>query len=707
MNAEVIHGDALEVLRGMEAESVDCCVTSPPYWSLRDYGVDGQLGLEPHPALYLEKLWAIFEEVFRVLAPTGTCWVNLGDTFGGSGKGYGGTDPKRKSAVDSGQAVVNPRDMIDDGVWTRPKQLLLIPARFAIGMQERGWICRSDVIWCLSGGTWLYVRSQKGDMPMTVKDLARLRPDTVQLWNGKKWVRLLGMSKTQREGEQLEIVLRSGERISCTPTHKFPSDRGLLAAEDLRAGDRLRRVRLPEPEEPKAPEHVDLDAAWFVGLYLAEGSRAGETIQISGHAKESERWLRLQRLARAYGGSITRTVSGNGMDIRLYGKLLAALLAQYVSGKTAADKGLSACVWQHGDAFLEQVLLGYLSGDGHWDEKNRRWRLGFTRNYKWEKDLRTLCARLGLDLVLNLATVKYQGRERKTFRGELRFEGRRQPTEEVVAIRRGRCRSVYDLGVDEEPHTFALASGIITHNSKPNAMPSSVKDRFSCTYEHVFLFVKQGKYWFDLDAVREACSEISIARADYEARRQTDNGWKSDAAGGMKANEVHLNPLGKNPGDTWRIPTAAFPEAHFAVFPPALPQRCIRAGCPAQVCEECGKPWMRVTVGEPARSKVCPKTMAAHEARGGTGVPTGTVGKSGSGRIPGWRKTLGWQPTCECNGATVPGLVLDPFCGSGTTGQVAVAEGRRFVGIELSPDYCEMARRRISAAQPPLPEVRA
>ena len=689
MNAEVIHGDALEVLRGMEAESVDCCVTSPPYYCLRDYGVDGQLGLEPHPSLYLEKLWAIFDEAQRVLKKTGVCFVNLGDSFAAS------SAPRGVVYGSGGRAS-------ETKTWSqvlRPKQLLLIPSRFAIGMQERGWICRSDVIWCLSGGTWLYVRSQKGDMPMTVKDLARLRPDTVQLWNGKKWVRLLGMSKTQREGEQLEIVLRSGERISCTPTHKFPSDRGLLAAEDLRAGDRLRRVRLPEPEEPKAPEHVDLDAAWFVGLYLAEGSRAGETIQISGHAKESERWLRLQRLARAYGGSITRTVSGNGMDIRLYGKLLAALLAQYVSGKTAADKGLSACVWQHGDAFLEQVLLGYLSGDGHWDEKNRRWRLGFTRNYKWEKDLRTLCARLGLDLVLNLATVKYQGRERQTFRGELRFEGRRQPTEEVVAIRRGRCRSVYDLGVDEEPHTFALASGIITHNSKPNAMPSSVNDRFSCTYEHVFLFVKQGKYWFDLDAVRVPYSEASEERCHYEFVENESQRQASSVAVG--AGTIQQNVLGKNPGDTWRIPTAAFPEAHFAVFPPELPRRCIRAGCPGKVCAECWNPWKRVVeLGElrdhPDREN---RTVAAEQFDADLNAykDGGTLGKVRE------RKTVGWQPTCECNGATVPGLVLDPFCGSGTTGQVAVEEGRRFVGFELNPKYVEMSKRRIGGAQAPLP----
>ena len=88
-----------------------------------------------------------------------------------------------------------------------------------------------------------------------------------------------------------------------------------------------------------------------------------------------------------------------------------------------------------------------------------------------------------------------------------------------------------------------------------------------------------------------------------------------------------------------------------------------------------------------ATSKECPKEQASHAARGGTGTHTGTVGKSGSGRIDGHSTTTGWQPTCTCNADTVHQTVLDPFGGSGTTAQVAKRLGRDFVIIELNPKY--------------------
>lgn len=78
---KIIHGDALEVLKTLESESIDCVVTSPPYWALRDYGVEGQLGNEPNFKDYISKLCDIFDEIKRVLKKTGTCWVNLGDTY--------------------------------------------------------------------------------------------------------------------------------------------------------------------------------------------------------------------------------------------------------------------------------------------------------------------------------------------------------------------------------------------------------------------------------------------------------------------------------------------------------------------------------------------------------------------------------------------------------------------------------------------------
>jgi DNA modification methylase len=108
----LIHqGDALNVLKTFEPESIDCCVTSPPYWALRDYKVEGQLGLEPTFHEYIDKLCTIFDQVKRVLKKTGSCWVVLGDTY------------------------------------SLEKSLCLIPERFVIEMINRGWILRNKIIW--------------------------------------------------------------------------------------------------------------------------------------------------------------------------------------------------------------------------------------------------------------------------------------------------------------------------------------------------------------------------------------------------------------------------------------------------------------------------------------------------------------------------------------------------------------------------------
>ncbi len=133
----------LETLRKMPNEFLDCVITSPPYWQLRDYGYEGQWGLEPTFNEYLEHLWEMMAEIHRVLKPTGTVWINLGDTYSGSG-GSGGD--YNDGGIREGQPTVKP-----------PKQklkkcLLLIPHRFAIGCIERGWIVRNDIIWAKRNG---------------------------------------------------------------------------------------------------------------------------------------------------------------------------------------------------------------------------------------------------------------------------------------------------------------------------------------------------------------------------------------------------------------------------------------------------------------------------------------------------------------------------------------------------------------------------
>ena len=141
----MIHqGDCLTILRERFApESVQCCVTSPPYWGLRDYGVEGQLGLEATPELYVAKMVEVFREVKRVLKADGTLWLNLGDSYAGSGRGNnpnGKQGTNKVTAFDPEYSGVVPSGL-------KPKDLVGIPWRVAFALQADGWYLRSDIIW--------------------------------------------------------------------------------------------------------------------------------------------------------------------------------------------------------------------------------------------------------------------------------------------------------------------------------------------------------------------------------------------------------------------------------------------------------------------------------------------------------------------------------------------------------------------------------
>lgn len=140
LNMDINEGIALLAKHGMV---VNCLVTSPPFYGQRDYEVNGQLGLEKHPAEFLSSLVTALDSCKSVLAENGSMWVNLGDTYW-SGKGEHRSGETKQSARRFG---LRPQDRTGDGLLCRPKQLLLIPHRFAIGMQDKGWIVRNDNVW--------------------------------------------------------------------------------------------------------------------------------------------------------------------------------------------------------------------------------------------------------------------------------------------------------------------------------------------------------------------------------------------------------------------------------------------------------------------------------------------------------------------------------------------------------------------------------
>jgi DNA modification methylase len=153
MTVTILKGDCRDVLRTLPADSVHCVVTSPPYWGLRDYGIAGQLGLEPTPDAYVAAMVEIFREVRRVLRKDGTLWLVLGDSYAAGGRGGGANGSKQQTNVGS---LLGSKDA-PNGL--KPKDLVGIPWRIAFALQSDGWTLRQDIIW-----------SKSNPMPESVTD---------------------------------------------------------------------------------------------------------------------------------------------------------------------------------------------------------------------------------------------------------------------------------------------------------------------------------------------------------------------------------------------------------------------------------------------------------------------------------------------------------------------------------------------------------
>lgn len=289
--------------------------------------------------------------------------------------------------------------------------------------------------------------------------------------------------------------------------------------------------------------------------------------------------------------------------------------------------------------------------------------------------------------------------------------------------------------------------------AKPNPMPESVTDRPTKAHEYLFLITKSPRYFYDADAIREPFSSgPSDLRKMVEGkprigglvREQTDPrlrasgltnigrkrsvGNAAAAAEALKArNKTRLTqhrgrrqapeprepnsfqPLGRNKRSVWTIATEPFPGAHFATFPKAIVEPCIRAGTSERgCCPQCGAPWRRVSVTEHASSPGQPAPGARQvgvKHEGAKRGPLAARNRRYASRYEVISRTVGWERACDHTQDPVPCIVLDLFCGSGTTGLVALRLGRRFVGIDLNPEYVRMARDRIGGVRRPAPEA--
>jgi DNA modification methylase/intein/homing endonuclease len=606
-------GNAYELLRQMPSESVDCVVTSPPYYGLRDYGSGadtvfggdpncehewsegrmtlvhenrnflvgtqeevhgkrgttyirkfddrksgfcvkcrawrGQLGLEPDWRMYVEHLVELFREVKRVLKKTGSFWLNIGDTY--VSKSMNWTEEY------ANKPQWYPKEPIPRGIGGyRPKCLMGIPWRVAFALIDDGWILRNAVVWhkCLGSDVPIYAKSQGRVLRTTVRELARLPLDDLWLPGiDGGWRKVVRIEK-QPESELITLHLRNGTKIEVTPEHIFVlSDGRLVEARNLKKGDCLMHSNLPS--EVGTPLGT-YENGWVVGLFLAEGNflKDREAVMFSLNSTESDFSERLRKFAFRYAGSCREYNRGNCKTVLVSGEVPVAIIKHYVSGEQARNKHLSRDAFNESNEFLRGVLDGWLSGDGWYDGKNRRWRIRFTANRELEYDMKAVCSRLGLHMRSRWRRAKGFGKEYPCIDAEIRETTRghfnQKDDYEIVRIEKTKGIS-YDIEVDGD-HLFLLYDGTVTHNS--NHAPESVKDRLTRTYEYVFHFVKSEKYYYNLDNIREPYTDPPHTKGHY--------------------------PSGKNPGDLWSINTRPFKEAHFATFPPEIPLRPILASCP-------------------------------------------------------------------------------------------------------------------------------
>lgn len=233
---------------------------------------------------------------------------------------------------------------------------------------------------------------------------------------------------------------------------------------------------------------------------------------------------------------------------------------------------------------------------------------------------------------------------------------------------------------------------------KVNPMPESVTDRPTTATQMMFLLTKQAQYYYDAEAIREPWADDRMGGNQTKSLRYSKLSGRNGDSG--------LGPapgfIGRNLRNWWPVVSEGYAGQHFATFGQQWIEPCLLAGTSAAgCCVQCGAPWKRTTEkGALIQQNWAPGTQQKIDAAQGKHGRT-SVMNTGFTRES---HTTGWRPGCACAaGPPVPCTVLDPFCGTATTGVVAARHGRTFVGIDLSQEYLELARKRLTNVQVHLP----
>jgi site-specific DNA-methyltransferase (adenine-specific) len=383
-------------------------------------------------------------------------------------------------------------------------------------------------------------------------------------------VNIVGWKQNKNSGKKVRIQLRSGENIYCTKEHRWVLIDGKeVVTSSLKVGDKLKTCTLPDSGS-HTPMILTVDILWLLGLYIAEGSHSEDTIQLALCSDELEWVNRIKSAIESVGGTVTYTLDGNKLYVRCYSKVFNAILSQYIGGRTSKDKHLKSLCWSLPNEYLKEIVKGYLDGDGCYEEKNKRWRLGFTDNSYLERDLRVLAGRLNakLGLLRKGARIKSLNKTYPSIQGFWKWKDSGHYNEkcfsEIMSITEEKTKpneTMWDIEVDSEEHLFSLASGVITHNCKKNPMPEVRQPRYAQEFEYMFVFSKGKPKTFNPIMVPTKCGgqvyNSTCKNIDGESGRTKKNFV-------INSEKVHGNifeiAVARNQGE----------KKHPAVFPEEL-----------------------------------------------------------------------------------------------------------------------------------------
>jgi len=747
---QIICGDTLEVLKTFPDESVDCIITSPPYWGLRDYGVEGQMGLEPTLEEYLEKLLKITKELKRVLKKTGVCFWNHSDCYGNSArrnnrisqpKGKkGGIDFKITSVPDKCMALQNYRlilRMIDEQgwilrniiIWHKPNHMpSSVKDRFTNAYEPVFMLVKSKKYWFdldavrvphkldfgppkkasnsnkkwynVNGQTKQTISSHSGyygpNGELLVNPLGKNPGDIVEIPESLEKGAMYRFYAYQKLYGRFNNPLgKAPEDFWTIPTQPFPeahfacadmfteilTKNGWKKWDEVTLNDEIATFDVLDEtihyHKPYAiykyeykGELVVIENQW-VAQYVTPNHRVLLKYIHSAVQRKHDNFWHYERAdsLRPYSG-ILIPLSGKYEGYLDVGSVERAELLGWILTEgclSGLEKGKGIMIYQSNDANPDKVK--------RIEELLRKCRIDYTRIDR--KRQRTMIR--GKEYVRHEVCfyIKKRGQNWQWILDWINKD--KTPKWKLLHIKHEQLEALYEGIIDGDGH-----------RRKDRRDSFTQKNEYTREWFRT-LCIHLGKRTTEFDRPRlRSAGTVFVTNKNYAQIHESDF---KECVKRINYKGIVWCPHLPNTNFVARRKGCDGKWRYFITgntFPERLVEPMIKAGCPQWICKKCGKARERIIKSE----KIGASINRGGHIVGGNGVTTGNVYN-----IPhkyAKKEFLGWTDCdCEIENKYEPGIVLDPFMGSGTTALVALKLGRRFVGIEINPEYVKMAYKRI------------